>query len=110
MGMSLQLVDLQGRWTPLHAAAQEGHQDMAALLLDRGAKVDTSNEVSMAVHLIHCLSSTVQGFARRAKGLSRDVALIRKAATASSVTIACQPAASACITTLVLAGRLHTTP
>jgi hypothetical protein len=33
--------------TPLHAAAQKGHKEVAALLLEKGAKVDAATDVSV---------------------------------------------------------------
>ena len=39
---TLQISDQEG-WTPLHAAIDGGHIDIANLLLDHGANVDTMN-------------------------------------------------------------------
>ena len=36
----------QGGWTALHYAARGGHIEVARLLLDRGADVNSKNEVS----------------------------------------------------------------
>jgi ankyrin repeat protein len=38
----------KGGLTPLHMAAREGHKDVAALLLDRGADVRATDEVGAA--------------------------------------------------------------
>ena len=35
----------QDGWTPLHAAAQEGHQEVVQLLVKEGADKDAPNEV-----------------------------------------------------------------
>ena len=36
---------LQNGWTPLHVASLEGHKDIAQLLLEHGAGVNTVNNV-----------------------------------------------------------------
>ena len=42
---SVLLILLQDGWTPLHAACQEGHDEVAELLLQAGASVDQETEV-----------------------------------------------------------------
>ena len=42
-------VFLQYGYTPLHDAASEGHDDIIHYLLNRGAKIDTVNNVSIYV-------------------------------------------------------------
>ena len=37
--------------TPLHHAAQWGHKDVAALLLERGADKEAKNNVSVTMHV-----------------------------------------------------------
>jgi ankyrin repeat protein len=34
----------EDRWTPLHLASSEGHLDIAKLLIDRSANVDSWND------------------------------------------------------------------
>jgi ankyrin repeat protein len=45
---------LQNEQTPLHCAAEWGHQEVVALLLDRGANVDATDEVSMVHPCYEC--------------------------------------------------------
>ncbi len=36
---------MQGELTPLHVAADEGHTEVAALLLDKGADIEAKDDV-----------------------------------------------------------------
>ena len=38
---------MQNQATPLHAASWGGHYDVAQLLLEKGAELDTRDDVSM---------------------------------------------------------------
>jgi ankyrin repeat protein len=41
------IFDIQKRSTPLNSAAEKGHTDTVKLLLEEGAKIDTTNVVSI---------------------------------------------------------------
>ena len=47
--MNVDCVFLQDGYTPLHDAAIEGHDDIIHYLLNRGAKIDSVNNVSIYV-------------------------------------------------------------
>ncbi|KAF1780825.1 Ankyrin repeat-containing domain [Phytophthora cactorum] len=50
-GVSIDLADNKG-WTPLVSAAQEGHTDVAAILLKAGAVIDIQRRSGATAHSI----------------------------------------------------------
>jgi hypothetical protein len=44
---------VQDGWTPLHAAAREGHLECMQLLADRGAEIDAADKASPTLQLHH---------------------------------------------------------
>ena len=46
---------LQNGSTPLHITSQEGHAEIATLLIECGAKVDKKNKVSAISTILHLI-------------------------------------------------------
>lgn len=55
----------QNGQTPLHLSAEQGHEELTSLLINKGADIDSNDKVSILVHTCnlntdHCLYVMVQ--------------------------------------------------